>query len=192
MDSSVFRFRTGQPAGLLKGVSSMNAIVVVDQIWAIGREGRLLFHLPADMEHFKKLTTGGTIIMGRRSLNAFVEGKPLPDRRNIVVTRNADLVPPGVEVVPDTESAVKAVEQDDPDNVWVIGGGSVYAALLSRCRRVYLTRVETVAEGEPDTYFPDLDHLPGWEVESTSEPMTENDLTFRFIQYINRNLDPKP
>ena len=170
----------------------MNAIVVVDQIWAIGREGRLLFHLPADMEHFKQLTTGGTIIMGRRSLNAFVEGKPLPDRRNIVVTRNADLVPwKEAEVVPDVEAAVKAVEGDDPDRVWVIGGGSVYAALLSRCRRVYLTRVETVAEGEPDTYFPDLDHLPGWEIESTSEPMTDNGLTFRFIQYINRNLVPK-
>ena len=169
----------------------MNAIVVVDQIWAIGREGKLLFHLPADMEHFKSLTTGGTIIMGRRSLNSFVEGKPLPDRRNIVVTRNADLVPPDVEVVPDTEAAVEAVANDDPDKVWVIGGGSVYAALLSRCRRVYLTRVETVAEGAPDTYFPDLDHLPGWEVESTGEPIAENGLTFRFIQYINRNLDPK-
>lgn len=169
----------------------MNAIVVVDQMWAIGREGKLLFNLPADMERFKSLTIGGTIIMGRRSLNSFVEGKPLPERRNIVVTRNADLVPPDVEVVPDTEAAVDAVAQDDPDKVWVIGGGSVYAALLSRCRRVYLTRVETVAEGEPDTYFPDLDHLPGWEVESTGEPMTENGLTFRFVQYINRNLDAK-
>ncbi len=169
----------------------MNAIVVVDQMWAIGREGKLLFNLPADMERFKSLTIGGTIIMGRRSLNSFVERKPLPERRNIVVTRNADLVPPDVEVVPDTEAAVDAVAHDDPDKVWVIGGGSVYAALLSRCRRVYLTRVETVAEGEPDTYFPDLDHLPGWEVESTSEPMTENGLTFRFVQYINRNLDAK-
>ncbi|MBQ9493896.1 MAG: dihydrofolate reductase [Oscillibacter sp.] len=169
----------------------MNAIVVVDQIWAIGREGKLLFDLPADMERFKKLTLNGTIIMGRRSLNAFVEGRPLPDRRNIVITRNADLVPPGVEVVPDPEAAVEAVADEDPDRVWVIGGGSVYAALLSRCGRAYLTRVETVAEGEPDTYFPDLDHLPGWEVERVSEPITENNLTFRFIEYINRNLIPK-
>lgn len=167
----------------------MNAIVVVDQIWAIGREGRLLFNLPADMERFKKLTEGGAIIMGRRTLNSFVEGHPLPNRRNIVVTRNADLVPSDVEVVPDTEAAVEAVADEDPDKVWVIGGGSVYAALLSRCRRTYLTRVETVAEGEPDTYFPDLDHLPGWEVESVSEPMSENGLTFRFAQYVNRNLD---
>lgn len=167
----------------------MNAIVLVDQIWAIGREGRLLFNLPTDMEYFKKLTEGGTIIMGRRTLNSFVEGRPLPNRRNIVVTRNADLVPPGIEVAPDADAALEAVANEDPEKVWVIGGGSVYAALLSRCRRAYVTKVETVAEGEPDTYFPDLDHLPGWEVEETSEPITENDLTFRFVRYVNRNLD---
>ena len=182
--------RVRDAAGRMKGVIRyMNAIVVVDQIWAIGREGRLLFNLPADMERFKKLTEGGTIIMGRHTLNSFVEGRPLPNRRNIVVTRNGDLVPPDLEVVPDPEAAVEAVAGDDPEKVWVIGGGSVYAALLSRCRRVYLTRVETVAEGEPDTYFPDLDHHPGWEIESESEPMTDNGLTYRFMQYVNRNLD---
>lgn len=168
----------------------MNAIVIVDRNWAIGREGKLLFNLPADMERFRQLTAGGVIIMGRRTLNSFIEGRPLPDRRNIVVTRNADLVPPGLDVVPDTESAVEAVADVDPDRVWVIGGGSVYAALLSRCRRVYLTKVDTFADVEPDTYFPDLDHLPGWEIEETSEPITENGLTYRFIQYINRNLIP--
>ena len=167
----------------------MNAIVVVDQNWAIGREGKLLFNLPTDMEHFKDLTKGGTIIMGRRTLNSFVEGHPLPERRNIVVTRNGDLVPPDLDVVPDTEAAVEAVAQEDPDKGWVIGGGSIYAALLSRCRRVYLTRVEAVAEVEPDTYFPNLDCLPGWEVEETGDAITENDVTYRFIRYINRNLD---
>ena len=185
--------RVRDAAGRMKGViRHMNAIVVVDQIWAIGREGRLLFNLPADMERFKKLTEGGSIIMGRRTLNSFVEGHPLPNRRNIVVTRNADLVPPDLEVVPDPEAAVEAVAGDDPEKVWVIGGGSVYAALLSRCRRVYLTRVETVAEGEPDTYFPDLDHHPGWEKESESEPMAEDGLTYRFMQYVNKNLDSAP
>ena len=173
----------------MKGVAYMNAIVVVDQNWAIGREGKLLFSLPSDMEHFKTLTKGGVIIMGRRTLNSFVEGHPLPERRNIVVTRNADLVPSDLEVAPDVEHALRAVAGEDPEKIWVIGGGSVYAALLSRCRRVYLTKVETVAEGEPDTYFPDLDHLPGWELESASDPITENGLTYRFIQYLNRNLD---
>ena len=166
----------------------MNAIVVVDQNWAIGREGALLFELPTDMKRFRELTQGGVIIMGRKTLNSFTEGKPLPNRRNIVITRNADLVPPDVEVVPTPEDTLPLTADIDPERVWVIGGGSVYAALLSHCRRVFLTKVETVSESEPDTYFPDLDHLPGWEVESEGEPVTENGLTYRFVQYINRNL----
>ncbi len=167
----------------------MNAIVVVDRHWAIGREGALLFNLPTDMQRFRELTEGGVVIMGRRTLNSFPGGRLLPNRRNVVVTRNADLVPPEAEVVPMPEDAVRLVENVDPDTVWVIGGGSVYAALLSQCRWTYLTMVEAVAEGEPDTYFPDLDHLPGWEQESVGEPITENGLTYRFIRYINHNLD---
>lgn len=169
----------------------MNAIVVVDNNWAIGRNGGLLFNLPTDMQHFRDLTLHGTIIMGRRTLISFPGGHLLPDRRNIVITRNVDLVPPEAEVATDPMSALDLIEDDDPDHVWVIGGGSVYAALLSRCTRAYLTKVDTVAEGEPDTYFPNLDRLPGWEVESTSEPVTENGLTYRFVQYINRNLMPE-
>ena len=169
----------------------MNAIVVVDNNWAIGREGGLLFNLPRDMERFRALTKGGTIIMGRRTLASFPDGM-LPDRRNIVITRNGNLVPPEAEVTPDPRGAVELAATDDPDKVWVIGGGSVYAALLSQCTRAYLTRVDTIAQGEPDTYFPNLDRLPGWEVEETGEPITESGVTYRFVQYINRNLVPAP
>lgn len=76
---------------------------------------------------------------------------------------------------------------DDPDKIWVIGGGSIYAALLARCKRVYLTLVDAAVE-EPDTYFPNLDKLPGWEMVSSGEPMEENGLTFRFIDYINSKI----
>ena len=79
------------------------------------------------------------------------------------------------------------VTGEDPDKIWVIGGGSIYAALLARCKRVYLTLVDAAVD-EPDTYFPNLDKLPGWEVESAGEPITENDLTFRFIDYVNKRL----
>ena len=75
----------------------------------------------------------------------------------------------------------------EAENLWIIGGGSIYAALLSRCRRVYLTRVETRVQ-ESDTFFPNLDKLPGWEVESCSEPVTENGHTYRFLNYINTRL----
>ena len=169
----------------------MNAIVVVDQVWAIGREGALLFNLPGDMKRFRELTEGGVVIMGRKTLNSFPEGHPLPNRRNIVITRNTDdMLPEGVEMVSSPADALTLTAGENPDTVWLIGGGSVYAALLSNCQRTYLTKVETVAQGEPDTYFPNLDHLPGWEVESIGEPVTENGLTYRFIQYINRNYTP--
>ena len=85
------------------------------------------------------------------------------------------------------EKALALAGGPEAENLWIIGGGSIYAALLSRCRRVFLTRVETKVK-ESDTFFPNLDKLPNWEVESSSELMEENDLKFRFIQYINTKL----
>ena len=155
----------------------MNAIVVVDQKWAIGREGGLLFSLPTDMKRFRALTLNGTVILGRKTLGTFPGGRPLPKRRNIVISHQTDLEIEGSELVGSLED----------DHLWVIGGGSVYTALLSRCRRVYLTKVDAAAP-EADTFFPNLDKLPGWEVEHAGDPITENGITFSFIEYINRNL----
>ena len=161
----------------------MNAIVITDQRWAIGYQGGLLFSLPTDMRRFRALTGGGTVILGRRTLESFPGGRPLPNRRNIVVTRNPGSLPPGTEAASSPEEAVALAGGPEAENLWVIGGGSIYAALLPRCRRVYLTWVEAQA-GQADTYFPNLDRLPGWKVESSGEPMEENGLRFRFIQYI--------
>jgi dihydrofolate reductase len=163
----------------------MNAIVVVDANWAIGRDGGLLFSLPTDMKRFRSLTLGGTVIMGRKTLDSFPDGRPLPKRRNIVVTSNADLERAEVETAPTTQAAVELAADTEPDQVWVIGGGSIYAALLAQCKRVYLTRVDTAAP-DADTFFPNLDKLPGWEVEHTSDPVEESGVTYRFIEYVNR------
>ena len=165
----------------------MNCIVVVDRNWAIGCDGGLLFSLPTDMKRFRSLTMDGTVIMGRKTLDSFPGGKPLPRRRNIVITHNTELDREGVEIVPGTDDALALTADTDDDKLWVIGGGSVYTALLSRCKRVYLTKVDAAAENA-DTFFPNLDKLPGWEVESTSEPIEENGLTFRFIDYVNTKL----
>lgn len=165
----------------------MNAIVIADKNWAIGREGGLLFNLPTDMKRFRQLTLNGTIIVGRKTLESFPEHAPLPKRRNVVITRNPDRVAPGAVVVSNTDAAMEAVAGDDTDTVWVCGGGSVYAALLSRCKKVYLTKVDAAAS-EPDTFFPNLDRLPGWEVVNTSEDIEENGMKFRFIEYVNNNI----
>ena len=80
-----------------------------------------------------------------------------------------------------------SVKDEDPESVYVVGGGTVYTALLPYCKRVYMTRIDATA-GEPDTYFPNLDKLPDWEVEKESEPLEENGITYRFVDYINKNL----
>ena len=161
----------------------MNAIVVTDKQWAIGRNGDLLFSLPGDMKHFRTLTSGGTVIMGRRTLDSFPGGRPLPKRRNIVITRDPDFCREGCEIVHRPEEALALA--GDGDDVWLIGGGSIYAALLDRCRRACVTRVDTAAP-EADVFFPNLDALPAWAVEHTGEPITENGLTYRFVDYIRR------
>jgi dihydrofolate reductase len=91
----------------------MNAIVVVDKNWAIGHENDLLFSLPGDMKHFRTLTTGGTVIMGRKTLDSFPEGKPLPNRRNIVITRNEDFQREGCEIVGSPEAALELAAGDN-------------------------------------------------------------------------------
>ena len=136
----------------------MNAIVVTDKQWAIGRNGDLLFSLPGDMKHFRTLTTGGTVIMGRKTLDSFPGGRPLPKRRNIVITRSPDLHREGCETVSTPEDALASV-----------------------------TRVDSTVS-DADTFFPDLDALPNWKIERTGEAVTENGLTYRFVDYVNTAL----
>ena len=165
----------------------MNAIVVVDKNWAIGRQNGLLFSLPEDMKRFRALTTGGTVIMGRKTLNSFPEGKPLPNRRNIVITRNTSFQRENCEIVFTPGAALNLIDNIDDDNVWVIGGGSVYTVLLNCCKRTYVTMVDAEAPNA-DTYFPNLDKIPFWKVESTSETFQENGISYRFIDYVNTKL----
>ena len=165
----------------------MNAIVVVDKHWAIGCDGGLLFSLPTDMKRFRSLTLNGTVILGRKTLDTFPGGRPLPKRRNIVITHNVDFDREGCEIAASLEAALELAAGTPDDQLWVIGGGSVYTALLPRCKRVYLTKVDAAAK-EADTFFPNLEKLPGWEIESVSEPVEENGVTYRFIDYLNTRL----
>ena len=165
----------------------MNAIVAVDKNWAIGRDGDLLFSLPTDMKRFRSLTGGGTVVMGRKTLDSFPGGKALPNRRNIVITHHTDCDRENIEIVASPEAALALTAETDTDSLWVIGGGSIYTALLSRCKRVYLTKVDLAAP-EADTFFPNLDKLPAWSVEHTGDVVEENGLTYRFIEYINTKL----
>ena len=164
----------------------MNAIAAVSLNWGIGRGNSLLFHIKEDMQRFRSLTGGGTVIMGRKTLDSMPGGKPLPKRRNIVITRSPDFSREGVEVAHSLEEALDLAAGDDPEKVWVIGGGEIYAALLPRCRLCYLTRV--YAQPECDAFFPDLDSKAEWQILRSGAIVSDGALDYQFIEYINRDL----
>ena len=158
----------------------MTAIVCVDKNWAIGKDNRLLFHISADLRRFKRLTTGRTVVMGRNTLLSLPGARPLPDRRNIVVSTT--MAPcEGVEVARSAEEAVRLAGED----AVLIGGAQLYRALLPRCERVLATQVDAAAEGA-DAFFPNLDAAPEWAVEAAGEWQEENGLRFRYADYVRR------
>ena len=156
----------------------MQAIVAVSQSWGIGKGGDLLFRLPSDLRRFKAMTTGHTVIMGRKTLDSLPGGKGLPHRRNLVLSRQSDFAPDRTEVIHSVEDILKTAE----DDAFVIGGQQVYEQLLPYCARVYVTKV--LADPEADAFFPDLDKLPEWKVASAGEMLTENGLSFQYVEYI--------
>ena len=156
----------------------MQAIVAVSQSWGIGKGEDLLFRLPSDLRRFKAMTTGHTVIMGRKTLDSLPGGKGLPHRRNLVLSRQSDFAPDRAEVIHSVEDILKTAE----DDAFVIGGQQVYEQLLPYCTRVHVTKV--LSDPEADAFFPDLDKLPGWKVASAGEMLTENGLSFQYVEYI--------
>lgn len=155
----------------------MNLIVAVDENWAIGKGGDQLVYISADLKRFKELTTGHPVILGRKTLATFPGGRPLKNRRNLILSATSGYSVEGAEVYPDVDSLLTAA----PEDAFVIGGESVYRALLDRCDTAYVTKIH--AAFPADRYFPDLDRLPGWTVEEESEPLEENSLRFRYVTY---------
>ncbi|MBR5672839.1 MAG: dihydrofolate reductase [Muribaculaceae bacterium] len=131
---------------------SIEAIVAVDENWAIGRQGDLLCYLPADMKHFKQVTMGYSIVMGRKTFESFPR-RPLPGRQNIVITRNSEWQYPGVTVVHSLDEAIAAAETD---TVFIIGGAQVYEQALPRVDVLHLTMIHA-RWASADAYFPALD-----------------------------------
>lgn len=159
------------------------AIVAVCDDWGIGLNGGMIVENRADMRHFVSHTTGHPVIMGRRTLESLPGGRPLRNRRNIVLTRDETFSPEGVEVAHTIEEALAAVA-DEPE-AWVIGGGKVYAELLERCARAVVTRNHCVRAC--DTRFPNLDSDPAWRLAEVREGgVTESGVPFDFATYLHR------
>lgn len=141
----------------------ISAIVVIDENGAIGNKGGLLCHLPADLKHFKEITMGHSIVMGRNTLESFPKG-PLPGRQNIVISRNPDYAPQEVTVAHSFDEAIEVATH--PGDVFIIGGAQVYAGMFDRFTTLYLTRIHH-AFAVADTYFPAI--LPSEWVEVERE-----------------------
>jgi len=159
----------------------MNIIVAVDENWGIGKENKLLVSIPSDMKFFREETTGKAVVMGRKTLESFPNGLPLKSRTNIVLTRDKNYHVKDAIIVHSIDAALEQLKNYDSDNVYVIGGESIYREMLPYCDTAHVTKIEFAYEA--DTYFPNLDELPEWEATAISEERTYFDLEYRFVRY---------
>lgn len=155
----------------------MELIVAVDQYWAIGRGGEQLVCLPADLERFRAITMGHAVILGRKTLSTFPGGRPLKGRSNLVLSRSPDFRPEGARVFSSLESLRAAA----PADAVVVGGESVYRALLPWCGTAYVTKID--AAFPADAWFPNLDEDPAWAVICEAPPLEDRGISFRYVTY---------
>lgn len=164
----------------------MNLIAAVDKNWAIGKENKLLVSIPADMKFFRETTVGKVVVMGRKTLESFPNGLPLKDRVNIVLTSNPTYDGKGAVVVHSREEAEEELKKYNSEDIYVIGGESIYRMFLDVCKVAHITKIDYGYEA--DAYFPNLDKNPDWEIAAESDEQTYFDLEYHFVQYQNNNI----
>lgn len=158
----------------------MNLIVAVDKNWAIGKDNKLLVSIPADMKFFRETTKGNVVVMGRKTLESFPQGQPLQKRVNIVISQNKDYQVKGAVVVHSIEEALEEVKKYEGE-IYVIGGESIYRAMFPYCQTALVTKIDHAYEA--DSYFPNLDEDPEWELTGETEEQTYFDLEYVFRKY---------
>lgn len=156
-------------------------IASVDKNYGIGKDGGLLFPIKADLRRFKELTTGHTVVMGRKTLLSLPNGMPLKNRSNIVLSRNPEFELEGALVCRSKEEFFAAA--GERELVFVIGGASVYKELLPYCAKALLTEID--CEFEADRFLPNISKMENWRLENRSEPLEHEGIFFRYAEYIN-------
>jgi len=162
----------------------MNAIVAVDSNWAIGNKGQLLIRIPADQKRFREITTGGVVVLGRKTMDTFPGRKPLPNRTNIILSTNPEYKVDGAVVVHSIEQLIEELKSYPTESIYIIGGDSVYKQMIPYCDKVYVTKIDR--EYEADTYFPNLDDQSDWRIDVTSEEQVYFDTTYTYIDYVRK------
>ena len=160
-------------------------ILCVDKKWGIGRHNGLLFSLPKDMKFFKETTLNHVVALGENTLLSFPNSKPLKDRYHIVLSQDEDHNYQGVENVHDFEEFLKAIKKhSENEDVYIIGGASIYRQTLPYVNKVLLTKVDAI--GGAELYFPNLDKDPYFELKEESEEIEDNGYIIKFCTYINK------
>ena len=159
----------------------MNLIATVDKNWAIGKDNKLLVSIPADMKMFREGNYRKSGCYGKKNTGVFPNGLPLKNRTNIVITGNRDYQVKGAVIVHSIEEALKEVEKYPAEDVYCIGGDSIYKQMLPYCDTAHVTKIDFAYEA--DAYFPNLDEDPDWEITAESEEQTYFDLEYAFVKY---------
>jgi dihydrofolate reductase len=159
----------------------MKAIVAVDSNWAIGNKGQLLVSIPADQKNFRNLTLGKTIVYGRKTLETFPQQVVLPGRDNIILSTRKDYKVKNALVVHSKEELLSFVSDLNTDDVIIIGGASVYKEFLPECDEAIVTFIDK--EYQADSYFPNLDKDPEWELTDESDEQVYFDITYTYRTY---------
>ena len=164
-------------------MSKISIIAAVDRRMAIGFENKLLFWLPNDLKRFKALTTGNTILMGRKTFESLPKGA-LPNRRNIVLSSNPATECPGAEVFPSLEAALQSCKEEE--HIYIIGGASIYQQALSFADELCLTEIDDMTP-EADAYFPEVSPEMWQEKSREAHPAEEKHLCYyAFVDYVGR------
>jgi dihydrofolate reductase len=162
----------------------MNLIVAVDKNWAIGYQNKLLISIPEDMRFFRDETTNKVVILGRNTLETFPGGKPLKNRINIIISKKKDLNVKDAIVVHSIEEALEIAKDYKTEDIYVIGGASIYKQMLPYCDVAHVTKIDYVYQA--DTYFPNLDQEDEWVIAAESEERTYYDIEYGFFKYVRK------
>ncbi len=162
----------------------MNLIVAVDKNWAIGCQGKLLVSIPEDMKFFRTETENKVVVMGRKTLESFPNGRPLKNRTNIVITSDKSYNIKDTIVCHSVDEALEELKKYPTEDVYIIGGETIYRQFLPYCDVAHVTKIDY--EYQADTVFPNLDEMPEWTVAERSEERTYFDLEFEFVKYVRK------
>lgn len=166
----------------------MKAIAATDKFWGIGKDNQLLFHIPEDLKFFKQQTEGKVVLMGRKTFESLPGGNPLPNRINVVLTNSGSFTTNGVSLFMGNCVDVEPIlSKYDPDDIYVIGGGSIYKRFLHECDEIFITRYDKAYK--PDTFFPNL-YRENYQMSEVVKSGTHDDAEYQICRFTNAGEEP--